>query len=756
MSNLDSSLRRLSDLIVKKSDAQVQAASSTLSDEAQRVADLTGSTAASALAAHTGMTTTAHGGIVASTDARLTDARTPTAHKASHATGGSDALTAANVGAEVALGNPASNGYILSSTTAGVRSWVAQVSSLAWTAITGKPTTVSGYGITDAVTTDDSRLTNARTPTAHKASHTTGVDALTAADIGAAATSHTHSAATTSVAGFMASTDKAKLDGIEIVADVTDAGNVGAAITGATAKTTPVDADMLSLIDSAASNGLKKLSWANLKATLKAYLDTIYAAITHTHAATDVTSGTLAQARGGTGVSNAGTLTNASNTTITGGGTLALGGYTATIPATGTVVLGTDSRLSDARTPTAHKASHTTGVDALTAADIGAAATSHTHSAATTSVAGFMASTDKAKLDGIEIVADVTDAGNVGAAITGATAKTTPVDADMLSLIDSAASNGLKKLSWANLKATLKAYDGAVGMGAEPVSYAQLYVYRNATASSNYEYGMFSASTITGAFADQNTYGIQFSHSFYSPTAVTNAYARQAAMRANMYNYAVASVTNVDGANYDVRNVGGGNVTAMNGIAVMASRNTGAGVINRNVGLYLQQQTVGFTNWQIYSDGGNVCFNAGTLYVGKTTGLTGSGDVDIAGKLNVDGTLTATCGIVGEAWINVAAFSNSWVAFGGTYAPPGYWKDALGIVHLRGMIKSGTVNTTAFTLPTGYKPQYAIVRSQVASNGTTEAASRVDVAADGTVIPRVPAGYNSYVSLDGISFRAYP
>ena len=326
----------------------------------------------------------------------------------------------------------------------------------------------------------------------------------------------------------------------------------------------------------------------------------------------------------------------------------------------------------------------------------------------------------------------------------------------MLSLIDSAASNGLKKLSWANLKATLKAYDGAVGMGAEPVSYAQLYVYRNATASSNYEYGMFSASTITGAFADQNTYGIQFSHSFYSPTAVTNAYARQAAMRANMYNYAVASVTNVDGANYDVRNVGGGNVTAMNGIAVMASRNTGAGVINRNVGLYLQQQTVGFTNWQIYSDGGNVCFNAGTLYVGKTTGLTGSGDVDIAGKLNVDGTLTATCGIVGEAWINVAAFSNSWVAFGGTYAPPGYWKDALGIVHLRGMIKSGTVNTTAFTLPTGYKPQYAIVRSQVASNGTTEAASRVDVAADGTVIPRVPAGYNSYVSLDGISFRAYP
>lgn len=54
---------------------------------------------------------------------------------------------------------------------------------------------------------------------------------------------------------------------------------------------------------------------------------------------TNITSGTVASARGGTGVSNAGTITNASNTTITGGGTLALGGFTATVPATGTTAL---------------------------------------------------------------------------------------------------------------------------------------------------------------------------------------------------------------------------------------------------------------------------------------------------------------------------------------------------------------------------------------------------------------------------------
>ncbi len=55
---------------------------------------------------------------------------------------------------------------------------------------------------------------------------------------------------------------------------------VGALINGATSKTTPVDADYLGLMDSAASNILKKLSWANVKATLKTYFDTLYAPLT--------------------------------------------------------------------------------------------------------------------------------------------------------------------------------------------------------------------------------------------------------------------------------------------------------------------------------------------------------------------------------------------------------------------------------------------------------------------------------------------
>jgi hypothetical protein len=51
----------------------------------------------------------------------------------------------------------------------------------------------------------------------------------------------------------------------------------GALIAAGTGKTTPVDADSLALSDSAASDATKKLTWANLKATLKTYFDTLYA-----------------------------------------------------------------------------------------------------------------------------------------------------------------------------------------------------------------------------------------------------------------------------------------------------------------------------------------------------------------------------------------------------------------------------------------------------------------------------------------------
>jgi hypothetical protein len=51
--------------------------------------------------------------------------------------------------------------------------------------------------------------------------------------------------------------------------------DIASNVHGATSKTTPVDADELAISDSASSWTLKKLTWANLKATLSSYFANI-------------------------------------------------------------------------------------------------------------------------------------------------------------------------------------------------------------------------------------------------------------------------------------------------------------------------------------------------------------------------------------------------------------------------------------------------------------------------------------------------
>ncbi|MCZ8276313.1 MAG: hypothetical protein O9314_21940 [Microcystis sp. LE19-4.1E] len=101
-----------------------------------------------------------------------------------------------------------------------------------------------------------------------------------------------------------------------------------------------------------------------------------------------------------------------------------------------------------------------------------------------------------------------------------------------------------------------------------------------------------------------------------------------------------------------------------------------------------------------------------------------------------------------EAWI-VPAFMNSWTNYDTTYNPAGYFKDSLGIVHLRGLVKNGTNNTTIFTLPVGYRPSNRELQAVQTNLNTI---GRVDILADGQVT--VVSGSNVWVSLDGITFRA--
>lgn len=86
------------------------------------------------------------------------------------------------------------------------------------------------------------------------------------------------------------------------------------AIHGADEKSTIHDDDELVGVDSEDSWALVKWTFATIKATLKTYFDTLYATIVHTHAASDVTSGTMATARLGSGTADATTVLHGDQT----------------------------------------------------------------------------------------------------------------------------------------------------------------------------------------------------------------------------------------------------------------------------------------------------------------------------------------------------------------------------------------------------------------------------------------------------------
>lgn len=125
------------------------------------------------------------------------------------------------------------------------------------------------------------------------------------------------------------------------------------------------------------------------------------------------------------------------------------------------------------------------------------------------------------------------------------------------------------------------------------------------------------------------------------------------------------------------------------------------------------------------------------------------------GDLKVDG-IISTNGSSVPVWLSPSTL-NGWVFYGGVgsnYAPQGYYKDALGNVHVKGIIASGTAapSTVLFNLPSGYRPKEtryfsgwdgALVqqRLEVDSNGDVKIASLSNI-------------NNAFLTLDQIQFPA--
>lgn len=144
-----------------------------------------------------------------------------------------------------------------------------------------------------------------------------------------------------------------------------------------------------------------------------------------------------------------------------------------------------------------------------------------------------------------------------------------------------------------------------------------------------------------------------------------------------------------------------------------------------------------------------------------------------------------------EPW-QTPTFQNGWVNYDTTYNPAGYFKDSLGIVHLRGLVKIPPVmksstpdmppsifpgggwppgmfpgnmpplpvpvsvpvpitndNNTIFILPPGYRPSN---RELQAVQTNENAIGRLDVLTSGQVV--VVSGNTGWLSLDGVTFRA--
>ena len=101
--------------------------------------------------------------------------------------------------------------------------------------------------------------------------------------------------------------------------------------------------------------------------------------------------------------------------------------------------------------------------------------------------------------------------------------------------------------------------------------------------------------------------------------------------------------------------------------------------------------------------------------------------------------------------MNSVTYQNSWSSYNDGYAPAAYYKDAMGVVHIEGLIRGGTAGQAAFTLPAGFRPGYRQIYACL--NAANTVVNRVDVYTNGQVVPQSGVN-NGWITLSDITFVA--
>ncbi|MDO3678694.1 hypothetical protein [Paenibacillus ehimensis] len=102
-------------------------------------------------------------------------------------------------------------------------------------------------------------------------------------------------------------------------------------------------------------------------------------------------------------------------------------------------------------------------------------------------------------------------------------------------------------------------------------------------------------------------------------------------------------------------------------------------------------------------------------------------------------------------WIS-PTLVNGWLEYADGYDTVRYIKDGFGVVHLKGLLKNGTLGAVIFTLPPGYRPKATKIFMTISDTNGSALIGRVDITANGDV--RHTLGGAGYFSLEGITFLA--